>query len=268
MLSSTVVKLRALNEGRLPLAMGKYGHAAFLALISQVAPDLAQALHDAGTRQPFTVSPLFGRMQRRENEWHIRPGDSCWMRFTILDPDLYTVFSRYFCEAGIPDQDFTLGTTDFIFEEAITVADAAEWSGFIDYAELQQSAACRNFFTLFFKTPTTFRQGDLDLPLPLPRLVFKGLLAKWNLFSKLPFPVELLDVIERHVGVKEYQIRTVAFHDGHGHIPGFVGKVTFIIKGQIEERVLKEINCLADFAFFAGTGRKTTHGMGMTRRIE
>jgi CRISPR/Cas system endoribonuclease Cas6 (RAMP superfamily) len=24
---------------------------------------------------------------------------------------------------------------------------------------------------------------------------------------------------------------------------------------------------LADFAFFAGTGRKTTHGMGMTRRI-
>ncbi len=53
----------------------------------------------------------------------------------------------------------------------------------------------------------------------------------------------------------------------HG-IHGFVGTCSFQLTSKVAEKIAQQINCLADFAFFAGTGRKTTHGMGMTRRIQ
>ncbi len=58
MLTSTTIRLRALSHGELPNATGRFDHAAFLALIKSVAPELAQALHDNNARQPFTVSRL------------------------------------------------------------------------------------------------------------------------------------------------------------------------------------------------------------------
>ena len=38
------------------------------------------------------------------------------------------------------------------------------------------------------------------------------------------------------------------------------------VPGPLEEERLREVNLLADFAFYCGTGYKTTMGMGQTRR--
>jgi CRISPR-associated endoribonuclease Cas6 len=45
-----------------------------------------------------------------------------------------------------------------------------------------------------------------------------------------------------------------------------VGEISYRILGDVEPLVIKQINALADFALYAGVGRKTTMGMGMVRR--
>jgi len=123
MLTSTVIRLRARGTGTLPRAMGEYGHAAFLSLIGTVAPDLAQALHDGRTRHPYTVSPLFGGKRTRSGVL-VRPSHDYWIRFTIIDPRLYEVFTRYFAETTSPDLEMTLGGIAFCVEELTSVRGA------------------------------------------------------------------------------------------------------------------------------------------------
>jgi CRISPR-associated endoribonuclease Cas6 len=46
-----------------------------------------------------------------------------------------------------------------------------------------------------------------------------------------------------------------------------LGQVNYRILGDVEPMQIKQINALADFALYAGVGRKTTMGMGMLRRL-
>jgi len=174
MLTSTVVGLRAMNDGRLPLAMGEYGHAAFLGFIREVAPDLAQALHDAGARQPFTVSlSCEGECGGMDGNGASKTGADCWMRFTILDPGLYTVFSRYFAETQTFDLRLTLGTVGFAIEEVNTTQ--GEWSGYTAFARLLAEASDNPEIPLRFHSLTAFSLGDLDGTGPRTGHVSSGL---------------------------------------------------------------------------------------------
>ena len=55
--------------------------------------------------------------------------------------------------------------------------------------------------------------------------------------------------------------------DSRSKFIGVVGEISYRILGDIEPIQIKQINALADFALYAGIGRKTTMGMGMLRRI-
>ncbi|MBC7343990.1 MAG: CRISPR system precrRNA processing endoribonuclease RAMP protein Cas6 [Clostridia bacterium] len=115
-----------------------------------------------------------------------------------------------------------------------------------------------------FCTPTTFRQGDLDLPLPVPALVFKSLLDLWNLHA--PKPIVLgPHALERGLALASCRIRTRRFFDGHAFIPGFVGLCEFRLTKVLSDEEAAAVRALAAFAFFSGIGRKTTHGMGLVR---
>ncbi len=50
-------------------------------------------------------------------------------------------------------------------------------------------------------------------------------------------------------------------------LAGFVGDVQFEIDAQASPEFAMQAHLLADFAFFCGTGRKTTVGMGQTVRV-
>jgi CRISPR-associated endoribonuclease Cas6 len=52
-----------------------------------------------------------------------------------------------------------------------------------------------------------------------------------------------------------------------GKCAGCVGAIAYRILGDVNPQTIKQINTLADFALYAGIGRKTTMGMGITRRI-
>jgi CRISPR-associated endoribonuclease Cas6 len=272
MLTSTVVKLRARNSGRLPLAMGEYGHAAFLAMIQAVAPDLAQALHDAGERQPFTVSPLQGQMRRRGQEWRVRTGADCWIRFTIFDPALYTVFSCYFAEARTFDLKLDLGTVTFAVEEVST--SQGKWSGYTTFAQLLAEANGAPVIPLRFHSLTAFSLGDLNgigprtAMFPEPELVFDSLLTKWNTFAKEQIkPEPLRELLKANcILVKRYRLESRMWQFRRHPQPGFVGYCVYEAKGANSAQ-RRQLNTLADFAFYAGVGYKTTMGMGQCQRM-
>jgi CRISPR-associated endoribonuclease Cas6 len=64
-----------------------------------------------------------------------------------------------------------------------------------------------------------------------------------------------------------FDIRTELVGDARSKFIGCVGEMTFRLMGTLEPETIKQINTLADFALYAGTGRKTPMGMGMTRRF-
>jgi len=246
---------------------GHQAHAAFLDTIQGVDPALSAALHSSKIAiRPFTVSGLQGVPHPRKGTVHLRPGQTCWLRVTLLYRSIYDRLMQVFLE----DQrlQLRLGEAVFLIREVLVAPGSHPWAGYATWEGLLEGAHLDRVITLEFASPTAFRQGDLDLPLPIPRLIFSSYLQKWNRYSGVPFDRELLTTIERHVGLKEHNIKTIPFNDGRVTIPGFEGRCTFFIKGKLEEDVVRQINCLADFAFYAGTGRKTTHGMGMTRRIK
>ena len=48
---------------------------------------------------------------------------------------------------------------------------------------------------------------------------------------------------------------------------GFTGKVSYYIDKKAPPDLVFQMNLLADYTFFCGTGRKTTVGMGQTVRL-
>jgi len=252
--------------------MGEYGHAAFLGLVREVAPDLAQALHDAGTRKPFTVSPLQGQMQRHRQEWRIRAGADCWIRFTILDPALYAVFSRYFAETLTFNLELHLGEIQLVVEEVTTTQ--GKWSGYTTFPQLLAGASDDPVIPLRFHSLTAFSLGDLDGVgprtgmFPEPELVFDSLLTKWNTFANEPLEAKPLRELlkDRCVVVKRYRLESDLWRFRRHLQPGFWGYCVYEIKGgDTEQR--RYFNALADFAFYAGVGYRTTMGMGQCQRM-
>ncbi len=225
-------------------------HAGFLAMVGRADPALAAALHHPrlGLR-PFTLAlvgnPSLGRLG---------------VRLGVLDPELFGRFwARWERRGGFP---LVLGRARWLPEgvdEGSPWSSRASWEGLL-HGDRRASGR------LVWCTPTAFRQGDVDLPLPLPRLVFGGLLEKWNRFSPHPLAWEA-GALERHLVVSEHRLVTRGFHDGRAVIPGFVGWTEFrLLRGAGEEE-RRAYSALVQFAFYAGVGRKTTHGMGLVRVI-
>ncbi len=121
---------------------------------------------------------------------------------------------------------------------------------------------------LRFYSPTAFRLGNsgLNLPLPLPEQVFQSLLQKWDRFA--PVPLELnREELKHHLGVARHSLKTRMLDFGTYKQVGFIGNCWFLMDGKTGQPSRQVLHTLADFAFYAGVGRKTTMGMGQVRRI-
>jgi CRISPR-associated endoribonuclease Cas6 len=118
---------------------------------------------------------------------------------------------------------------------------------------------------LYFQaiTPISFKKGNIDYPLPDPKIFFKSLINKWNYFSPFRIEVDLRKVLEEKLCIVYSKIRTYKIKLSLGSaVTGFKGKVVFYGKGLTDEE-LKWLNILGHFSRYAGVGRKTTMGLGM-----
>ena len=263
------------TDAPVPQIQGPALQGMFLHLINEADPEAARRLHDEPGYRPYTLSPLgIGERGiafqgfRLPRERNLRSGTPCYLRITLLDDALIAPLNQYFLSHQMPT--FRLGKTEFAVTGVQTTSESENaWSQYRSYAELIEQAADRNRIKLRFLTPTSFRKSDIDLPLPLPRFVFQSYLKRFQEFHDYEFLPDFVELVDRYTGISSQKdVRTDTLKTKKVTLIGFTGEVTFEISKKAPPELARQMNLLADFAFFCGTGKKTTVGMGQSLRIK
>lgn len=111
---------------------------------------------------------------------------------------------------------------------------------------------------LEFLSPTSFKQGNIIQPFPLPELVFSNLHKRWNSFAP---PALRFPEVEWQGMVSAYELRTEILRMRKEVEIGFQGWIKYRF---VDEEQAQIATALARLADFSGVGRKTTMGMGQT----
>ncbi|MBC1222531.1 CRISPR-associated endoribonuclease Cas6 [Nostoc sp. UCD121] len=255
---------------------GRHLHALFLTLVSSVDSTLGDRLHDSTADKAFTLSPLQinspllkagkgGSKLQYSHQQPIPAGTPCWWRISLLDDTLFGKLTQLWLNLN-PNRPWHLGPADlYITSIQGTPQSIQPWANATTYAQLYEEASDRNSsINLTFSTPTAFRQGQYDTTLPTRESVFNSLLSRWNKYSG----IELSQIAIESIFPSFVNIHTEILADSRSKFIGVLGEVTYKILGAVEPIQIKQINALADFALYTGVGRKTTMGMGMTRRLQ
>jgi CRISPR-associated endoribonuclease Cas6 len=176
-----------------------------------------------------------------------------------------------------------IGNLDFAITEILTTPGSHPWAGYTAVSELYRhwqstppSASARKI-ALEFASPTVFsRSSDKDgigkfmEPFPAPAMFFGSVAAMWN--DHMPAPLSLpkqaiRQYAEETVVVGLYRMESQMFRYWGRPQIGATGKMTYLLKDRENRDMIRTLNTLADFAFYSGTGYKTTMGMGQCRRV-
>ncbi len=254
MLLAAVIHLS--SDKPLPPSPGRAAQAWLLDTVRRADSSLANGLHSGQSRRPYTIGIL-------PNEATLRitsvSADLSALLIDVILPQVKTIRL-----VGVDAEVTAVQTTDHL------------WAGRSDLETLARAAfdsADTRQWGLAFATPTTFHQHGMDVPLPLPALVYGSLIQAWNTFSPLPLPVHIGNFIDQSIGIARHRIATriVQFGAAERHI-GFVGTVSYIVKPTLTADEIRPyaplLNLLTQFAFYTGVGARTTVGMGQTRPLE
>ncbi|NJR39366.1 MAG: CRISPR-associated endoribonuclease Cas6 [Leptolyngbyaceae cyanobacterium CSU_1_4] len=250
---------------------GKHLHALFLTLVSSVDRALGDRLHEQKTEKAFTLSPLQvsdrtprDRLLQWDYKRSIPAGTACWWRISLLDEELFSHLTPLWLNLN-PTQSSHLGSADLQITSILGTPQLTQpWANFSPYSQLYEQASDSTRQIAFsLCTPATFRQGKYDSALPTRDCVFHSLLKRWNRYSGIPFPETLVE----YLFPSFFEVRTELVNDPNSKWAGCVGVISYRILGDADSVAIKQINALADFALYAGIGRKTTMGMGITRRL-
>jgi CRISPR-associated endoribonuclease Cas6 len=261
-LAAVLLTLEPVDEAVLPFSHGAHAFAAALDLFLRLDPALARQLHEDRGAKPLTVSLLTGPAQREGGNIRVSPGNRYEWRLTGLSAPVAAALLAVSPELG----GVRIGGAVFRIASVATRAQEHPEAGRTTHDELMSNATAASTggrVTLKFLTPATFRQGEVELPFPLPRLVWGSLLDRWNTWSSAQF-VDLKPVLEQGVVLANWRGETRRVELGSRATVGFVGRFTYLVPaGPPELRWL--IRLLAGYAFYAGAGWQTTHGMGQVR---
>ncbi|MGQ9627966.1 MAG: CRISPR-associated endoribonuclease Cas6 [Anaerolineae bacterium] len=272
---SIVLILTPTHEVTLRATMGHQAHAAFLRTVRKSDPALGEVLHMPNLPiRPFTVSPLLGVGQAHDGKVLLSPEKDYFLRFTVLYQPIFERFmARFLYGEGRPA--IRLGRALLLIKEILTTPGSHPWAGYTSWNKLLSEARTEPEITLDFVSPTAFGFGQKEwgkkvIVLPEPALTFGSLLRSWNNLAPLPLQMDkdaLMAYVEEHVVIKQLSgLETRMLRFSRSPQLGFVGKVTYGLMAE-DEASRCQINALADFAFYAGIGMKTTMGMGMVRRV-
>jgi len=168
-----------------------------------------------------------------------------------------------------------LGRAELLIKEILTTPGSHPWAGYTSWAQLAAETRPELEITLDFTSPTAFGFGQHEwgkkvMVLPLPETVFGSLVRSWNHLAPPPLQLDrdaLMSYVEEHVVVKRlHGLETQMLRFRRSLQVGFVGQVTYGLMAE-DEAAHRQLNALADFAFYAGVGMKTAMGMGQTRRV-
>ena len=264
---SLVLNLLPLSPISPQYLSGRHLHALFLALVSSCDRHLGDTLHNSHSDKAFTLSPL-QVVRHRENQLqyqhsHLIPAETpCWWRISLLDDKLFGKLTQLWLNLN-PDQPWHLGSADLKITSIFGTPQSTQpWADACTYTQLYEQAREDRILSFIFTTPTAFRQGKYDTALPTSESVFNSLLKRWNCYSGIAIDALPLD----SVFPSFFNLYTEVVSDSRSKFIGCTGEISYRLLGNLEPIQIKQINALADFAFYCGVGRKTTMGMGMVRR--
>ena len=277
---SAVIHLSPPEDTTLRPTMGHHAHAVFLSLLRIGNPKKAEEAHATSAQKPFTVSPLIAKGTRHRDQLHIKARAPCRLRFTFLSDALFSHFAQAFFMGQLPS--IRLGQATFQINRLITTDSETDgWGSTTTYEELIDAAGQETRMQMRFYSPTAFRaltprgqdrrdEASIDLV-----RCYQSWVNKWNAFAPMQIDKrQLLDFVERHAGLTAVDSKNRVLDFGRNRIRGYIGSCAYQFyteplptntsKEDIE--MLRWVNVLADYAFYCGTGYKTTMGMGQTRR--
>lgn len=120
---------------------------------------------------------------------------------------------------------------------------------------------------IHFVTSTSFKTQGGYAVYPMPHLIFKGLIKKWNKFSTVSELKEenMADQLATQTEIIYYKLHMHPYSLEGRRIKAFRGEWRLgYFRNDIAERM---ISMLLDFANFAGSGIKTGMGMGGTETM-
>lgn len=269
-LVSLVLTLRPAEPLTAPGHLGRAAHALLLRWLDEHDPALARLWHDADGPKPFTCSTLIGGQRIDDNLRTLLPEQTYWLRFTALDPAVAAVL---LARCADPPAAVELDHLRLPVASATVDPAAHPWAGTATFEDLARPYLLTREqsprrITLRFASPVTFRQDGLNVPLPLPDLVFGGLADRWNAFSPIAIAPEVRRYGAACVALSGFRLesRAVPHKDGSLQI-GAVGRARYMAV-QYDRYWMAALGLLADFALYAGVGRLTTTGLGQARRVE
>ena len=276
MIYSLAVRLTPTRTATVRATLGHQAHAAFLRTVRQSDPAPAEVLHTPQFQmRPFTVSPLLGVPRASNGMVTVNPDEDYFLRFTVLYAPIFQQFMARFLR-GQRQPVLRLGRALFLVREILATPGSSPWANYTSFAQLYHQARAETEIELKFTSPTVFSFGSKagghkTVPLPEPTLVFRSLMKRWNAFAlpELSLDKALLEYVEENVVVKRYRLKTRMQRFSRSPQVGFVGPVTFKLMGRTEtgDSFRRQLNLLADYAFYSGIGYKTTMGMGQCSRV-
>ena len=214
--------------------------------------ELATAIHDDSGVNPYTIGPL---LPAAEGRW------TC--RIALLTDGLLPYLLAGVESRGI---QLLLGKMPFTLCTEETVLEGLEWEELL--TPLAQPTA---HWQVNLLTPTAHHRTGAQrhvLLTPEPHAYFSGWLRRWNRWSPFPLDETLLELVDEHVVVSEFngQTRRIAIERP---FIGFVGAVTlhWPRPTPLDHDARAALTLLARWSSLCGTGVDTARGMGQTRYV-
>ena len=262
---AVILRLKSQGEATISLTQGHHAHALFLSLLAQASPGIADQLHEPTPVKPFTVSTLQGKFQRSGRSLRVAEGSDYTVRLTFLAEDLFSHFMDAVLKAS--NRLLRLESATFQIDRLLLSRQDSALCHHQSYEELLSESPADRKIALQFLSPTAFRSGGKrNVLFPDSSLVFGSYLSKWQHYS----PRTMDEAISKCWGsiiVARYRLNTRILHFDSYQETGFEGSCHYELPTGLHEDAVRAINALADFAFYCGTGAKTTMGMGQTMRV-
>ncbi len=269
MLLSAVLSFTTSRQAVLPAALGRAVYAEVLRQIDRRDAQMAKSIHAWNGPVPLTCSGIVGaRLVKADIQ--VEPGASYEIHITGLMESVSQVLHAFL--VAEPETTWTLHGHPFDLQSVTCDASQHPWAGMVEYEELAaanllDSARPSNRVTLCFNSPTSFKSDGMQVPVPMPNLVFGSLVDRWNQFSPIALSDEMRDFGRSNIAINRYKLRSAPVPQKNGGFrTGGMGEVTYIALSG-DRYWHGAMQMLADFAKFSGVGVQTTNGMGQVRRV-
>lgn len=268
MLSSFLIELQTLDSITLNGYGGEALHGLFFEILKSYSPKVADFTHDEKRKsKPFSLSGVIERKSRSDGKLFLDSGENASFRISILMEKLIPDILAAFGKAINLKTKLSLAKGRIAIKNIDYQEGSSPWVRSSLYPKLYEEAKPVERIKLRFASPTSFRTGGKQFTLPAPSLIFGSLLDRWNSYSGIKFREDFLEKLNS-VYPSEFELRSELILFSNYKIIGFRGTVEYRFGKEFTREEKKTINALADFAFYAGVGYKTTMGMGQTVRVK